>query len=246
VKEDRGADSQSYSPEFANLDSQRVLSARECQGGIRAWRIVGADDRRSCGRRRIAGRPSATTAIGQCPCAARETAVDPMSNPVNPPGLGSRGQSSAHAPDSWISAATGFHSRAATSTVSPGISVRTAVRASASRSHPGSAIASLTVRADDVRQTRMWHGVHVDQAQGQPPPRCADSRVDCGDRTVDTRDHRYSFPACGDLGTSRCQRPRCGPRWWPSESPHPSGVVQVFLGARPRFRAGRMRNDSPR
>jgi pimeloyl-ACP methyl ester carboxylesterase len=48
------------------------------------------------------------------------------------------------------------------------------------------------------------------------------------------------------LTRPECQRPSCGPRWWPSKSPHPSGVVQVFLGrAPPRLRAWRMRNDSP-
>ena len=32
---------------------------------------------------------------------------------------------------------------------------------------------------------------------------------------------------CGSYQLTRvqlCQRPRCGPRWWPTKSPHPSGV----------------------
>jgi hypothetical protein len=27
-----------------------------------------------------------------------------------------------------------------------------------------------------------------------------------------------------------CQRPSCGPRWWPTESPHPSGLFRSFWG----------------
>ena len=26
-----------------------------------------------------------------------------------------------------------------------------------------------------------------------------------------------------DVGSTACQRPSCGPRWWPSKSPRPSG-----------------------
>lgn len=25
-----------------------------------------------------------------------------------------------------------------------------------------------------------------------------------------------------------CQRPSCGPRWWPGKSPHPSGLISSF------------------
>lgn len=27
-----------------------------------------------------------------------------------------------------------------------------------------------------------------------------------------------------------CQRPSCGPRWWPTKSPHPSGLISVSCG----------------
>jgi hypothetical protein len=33
----------------------------------------------------------------------------------------------------------------------------------------------------------------------------------------------YETPYCPAADTRRCQRPSCGPRWWPGESPHPSG-----------------------
>jgi hypothetical protein len=96
----------------------------------------------------------------------------------------------------------------ATSTVSQGISVGTAVRASASRSHPCSAIASLTCSSEPTMSGEPVCGTRTRRpGAGRPPPRCfgasRDSSVGCGDRTVDTHDHRYSFPACGDLGTSR-------------------------------------------
>jgi hypothetical protein len=33
-----------------------------------------------------------------------------------------------------------------------------------------------------------------------------------------------------DLEHTFCQRPSCGPRWWPVKSPHPSGGSFIFLG----------------
>jgi len=39
-----------------------------------------------------------------------------------------------------------------------------------------------------------------------------------------------------------CQWPSCGPRWWPTESPHPSFGFQLVLSRVPPFaRACRMR-----
>jgi hypothetical protein len=37
------------------------------------------------------------------------------------------------------------------------------------------------------------------------------------------------------VSSQRCQRPVCGPRWWPSKSPHSSLTVQLFLIRVPPF-----------
>ena len=42
-----------------------------------------------------------------------------------------------------------------------------------------------------------------------------------------------------------CQRPSCGPRWWPVKSPHPSVVQFFFRVVPPLARASRMRWESP-
>ena len=34
----------------------------------------------------------------------------------------------------------------------------------------------------------------------------------------------------GPGGLPRCQWPGCGPRWWPSRSPHLSGLISAWWG----------------
>ena len=45
-----------------------------------------------------------------------------------------------------------------------------------------------------------------------------------GDRPLASRSDRASLlGVTRQLSFTRCQRPSCGPRWWPTKSPHPSG-----------------------
>jgi putative transposase len=47
---------------------------------------------------------------------------------------------------------------------------------------------------------------------------------------VRVHQHRPVKGRVKTISVQRCQRPSYGPRWWPTESPHPSGLFRSFWG----------------